>query len=133
MPGIFLPVRCTDLVMDGVVGVYLNKDGISVDSACLDMSFMPDLSGAEPFPAAPIHRANIETITDTNNPIVVSFPSVPSSWSDAIFSSSAVPIFMSSSPVHAVIVGSLFTDSVPNKPDFIRAFLNAFQPEAALF
>ena len=82
----------------------VHEGDVFVYAASSDVAFVARLGATEPGHRAPAHRADVEVIAVADDPDGDgTLRSVPSRRSDAICSSSAVPLLVSSSLVHAVI------------------------------
>ena len=62
-------VRGIDLIVDGVVSVHLLESNLFVDSASPNMAFVACLSATKPGGCAPVHRADVEVIAVTDDPV----------------------------------------------------------------
>ena len=107
MTAILGPVRDVDLVVEGGGGIL--KDDVLVDATSLDVALVAQLSTAKPRGSAPVTGSDVERSSPwRTTQIVTGFRNVPSRRTDAICSSSALPILSSSSLVHVVIGASPF-------------------------
>ena len=97
-------VRRVEFIVDVVAGV--GEGDVFADAPGLDVAFVPLLGAAEPGGTGPVDGSDIEAIAVADDPDRSRAPSVPSRRSEAICSSSAAPILVSSSLVQVVMASA---------------------------